>query len=287
MAIDASLHHLLAAMRAQVDVIQARAQRARTGRDSEDLHQMRVAVRRLRAILRAGRPLFERRWVEGLRRELDWLGTALGEVRDLDILRAHLGPRVAALGASKRPAGRRLLRRLDADRARARSALGSVLDSPRYPRLIARLEAALRRPRVGSPDVSLLGGAATEFRKLRRAVKALPGRPSAEDLHAVRIRVKRARYAAELVRATVGRHAERFLDQARKIQDILGEHQDTVVLQGYLHEVMDRTEPGHALAQTLLRGQRKRRKKARAAFFEEWPRLERRGRKAWSVRPAP
>ncbi|MCI0546219.1 MAG: CHAD domain-containing protein, partial [Candidatus Rokubacteria bacterium] len=98
MAIDATLHHVLAAMRAQVDVIQARARRARAGRDPEDLHQMRVAVRRLRAILRAGRPLFERRWVDGLRRELDWLGTALGEVRDLDILRAQLGPRVAALG---------------------------------------------------------------------------------------------------------------------------------------------------------------------------------------------
>jgi len=244
---------------------------------------MRVAVRRLRAILRAGRPLFERRWVEGLRRELDWLGTALGEVRDLDILRAQLGPRVGALGASQRPAGRWLLRRLDADRARARGVLGSVLDSRRYPRLIGRLEAALWRPRVGSPDVSLLDVAAAEFRKLRRAVKALPGRPSAEDLHAVRIRVKRARYGAELVRATVGRRADRFLDQAGKIQDILGEHQDTVVIQGYLHEVMDRTEPGRALAQSLIRGQRKRRKKARAAFFDEWPRLERRGRKAWSV----
>ncbi|HEY7651970.1 MAG TPA: CHAD domain-containing protein [Methylomirabilota bacterium] len=283
MAIDTSLQHVLAAMRAQVDVIQARARAVRAGRDPEDLHQMRVAVRRLRAILRAGRPLFERRWVEGLRRELDWLGTALGEVRDLDILRAHLGPRLGALGASTRPAGRRLLRRIDVDRARARSALRSALDSPRYPRLIARLEAALRHPRVGRRDVSLLGVAAAAFRKLRRAVKALPWRPRAEDLHALRIRVKRARYGAELVRATAGRRADRFLDQARKIQDILGEHQDTVVIQGYLHEAMDRTEPGHALAQSLIRAQRKRRKKARAAFFDEWPRLERRGRRAWGA----
>ncbi len=287
MAIDSSLHHVLSAMRTQVDVIQARAPRARAGRDPEDLHQMRVAVRRLRAILRAARPLFERRWVEGLRRELDWLGTALGEARDLDILRSYLHPRVVTLGASKDDAGQRLLHRVDADRARTRSALRSALDSPRYPRLITRLEAALQRPRAGSPNVSLLGLAATEFRKLRREVKALSGRPSAEDLHAVRIRVKRARYATELVRATVGRRAERFLDQAKKIQDILGEHQDTVVIQGYLHEAMDRTEPGHALAQSLIRGQRKRRKKARAAFFEEWPRLERRGRKAWSARPTP
>lgn len=58
------------------------------------------------------------------------------------------------------------------------------------------------------------------------------------------------------------------VDQARKVQDILGEHPDTVVIQGYLHEVMDRTEPGHAVAQ---------------AFIEERPRPERRGRKVWSV----
>lgn len=44
-------------------------------------------------------------------------------------------------------------------------------------------------------------------------------------------------------RETVGRHAERLLDQAKKVQDILGEHQDTVVIQGYLHEATDRTEP--------------------------------------------
>lgn len=178
---------------------------------------------------------------------------------------------------------RRALPRPAGGGARLRAAPPPGL-SPRVP---GEREPALRRPRVGSPDVSLLGVAAAEFRKLRRAVKALPGRPSAKDLHAVRIRVKRARYAAELVRATGGRRAERFLDQARKIQDILGEHPDTVVLQGYLHETLDRTEPGHALAQSLMRGQRKRRKKARAAFFEGWPRLERRGRKAWSTRPAP
>ena len=97
-----------------------------------------------------------------------------------------------------------------------------------------------------------------------------------------------ARHAARLLlrlaadRETVGRHAERLLDQAKKVQDILGEHQDTVVIQGYLHEAMDRTEPGPALAQSRVRGPRERRKKARAAFFGEWPPLERRGCTAWS-----
>ena len=48
---------------------------------------MRVATRRMRAILRAARPLLDPEWVRSLRAELGWLGGALGPVRDLDVLR--------------------------------------------------------------------------------------------------------------------------------------------------------------------------------------------------------
>ena len=71
------------------------------------------------------------------------------------------------------------------------------------------------------------------------------------------------------------------------MQDILGEHQDAVILEEYLHNVRDGREATHALEGELLRRQRKRRKKSRAAFFEAWPKLERRGRKVWSAAPMP
>src|SRR4029453_19574877 len=58
----------------------------RLGSDPEELHQMRVATRRLRAFLRAGRDLLDRSWSEPLRDELGWLGRALGPARDLDVL---------------------------------------------------------------------------------------------------------------------------------------------------------------------------------------------------------
>jgi non-ribosomal peptide synthetase component E (peptide arylation enzyme) len=45
----------------------------------------------------------------------------------------------------------------------------------------------------------------------------------------VRIRAKRARYAAELAEAVVGKPATRFVRRARKLQDVIGEHQDAVV----------------------------------------------------------
>ena len=261
-------------MKGQVDAIDAHEAGARTGRDPEDVHQMRVAVRRLRAILRASRPLFDPGWVDGLRRELKWLGTVLGGVRDLDVLHAYLRSQLEALPAPERRAGR-------ADRVRARAALRVALASPRYARLLARLRAALVHPPTRPSSVPLPGIAAAEFKKLRKAVARLPRPPSAEELHAVRIKVKRARYAAELVQPIIGRRAERFIAKAKKLQDILGEHQDAVVAEEYLRKVTARTPAAQALAQPLIEQQRKRRKKARAAFGKKWPKLKRRGRKAY------
>jgi len=54
-----------------------------------------------------------------------------------------------------------------------------------------------------------------------------------------------------------------------------------VVIEQYLHDAIDRTEPAQAVQKHLVKRQRKRRKKARAAFFEEWPKLKRRGQEAW------
>jgi CHAD domain-containing protein len=278
---NSSLRRVLDELSTHVQALRAHEAGARAGRDPEHLHEMRVAVRRLRAILRASRDLFDARWVERLRSELDWLGGRLGLVRDLDILDAYLRPRLAALEGAEHRAGQRVLRRLSADRARAQADLNAALDNPRYPRILEQLETFLSRPPALASDVSLPDVAATEWKRLRKAVQKLPGRPSADDLHAVRIKVKRARYAAELARAAAGERGKRFINQAKKLQDILGDLQDAVVIEQYLHDAIDHTEPAQALGKDLVKRQRKRRKKARAAFFEEWPKLKRRGREAW------
>jgi CHAD domain-containing protein len=278
---NSSLRRVLDELSTHVQALRAHEAGARAGRDPEHLHEMRVAVRRLRAILRASRDLFDARWVERLRSELDWLGGRLGLVRDLDILDAYLRPRLAALEGAEHRAGQRVLRRLSADRARAQADLHAALDNPRYPRILEQLETFLSRPPASASDVSLPDVAATEWKRLRKAVQKLPGRPSADDLHAVRIKVKRARYAAELARAAAGERGKRFINQAKKLQDILGDLQDAVVIEQYLHDAIDHTKPAQALGKDLVKRQRKRRKKARAAFFEEWPKLKRRGREAW------
>jgi CHAD domain-containing protein len=255
----------------------------RLGADTEELHQMRTAIRRLRAIFRAARPILDG-GTEELRTGLDWIGTALGTVRDLDVLRESLLAEIALFAVGERPAGRGLLRRLDAERTRGREALLAVLDDPRYFALVDRLEENIERPPPeASAEVSLPDIAAAAWKKLRKAVEKLPEEPSDGDLHAVRIKVKRARYTAELAQASVGRPARRFIDTARKVQDILGDHQDAVVAEERLRVLLEgaRGRGAAFAAGRLVERQRSRRLAARSAFVERWPKLERRGRKAW------
>ena len=78
--------------------------------------------------------------------------------------------------------------------------------------------------------------------RLRKAVRKLPDEPADEELHAVRKKGKRARYAAELA----GR--QRLVKRAKKLQDVLGEHQDAVVAAERLRELAAEAAPEQALA---------------------------------------
>ncbi len=278
-----SRDQILALVREQLKVIRAEEAGTRLGTDPEELHKMRAAVRRLRAILGAVRGMFDLDWLESLRGELDWLGTVLGGLRDLDVLREYLRKELAFLKPAAQVVGDDLFDLVDAQRARAQHKIVAALDGERYTKLLARLERAVQRPKVVSTDLSLPAVAASQFKKLRKAVKALPKKPNDDDLHAVRIRVKRARYAAELAQPIVGEPAERFVARTKKLQDILGEYQDTVVAEKRLRTLVaeDRRSPVALLANELVKRQRVRRQAAQLDFFEQWPKLERRGRKAW------
>ena len=277
---------ILALLREQLRVIRPREAGTRLGTDPEELHKMRTAVRRLRAILGAARDMFDPKWLDGLRSELDWLGTVLGGLRDLDVLREYLRSELTSFKPAAQAVGDDLFGLVDAQRARAQQRILVALDGERYVKLLDRLEQAVHRPKVVAADLSLPIVAAGQFKKLRKAVKAMLKDPSGTDLHAVRIRVKRARYAAELAQPIVGRPAERFVARTKKLQDILGEYQDAVVAEERLRALVarHRRSPAALLADRLAKRQRARRHAAQMDFFEQWPKLEQRGQKAWKKR---
>ena len=108
---------------------------------------MRVATRRLRAFLRAARPLLDLEWAESLREELAWLGSALGPVRDLDVLIEHLRDDAAGLEAREQRALRRLFALLDEERERERLGDARRARQRAVPALLDRLERDVEAPR--------------------------------------------------------------------------------------------------------------------------------------------
>jgi CHAD domain-containing protein len=240
---DPTMHQLRAALDTRLRALLAHDPGTRVGEDPEELHQMRVAVRRIRAALKAARPLLDRVWADDLRVELGWLGRALGPVRDADVLVERFRRRAAAFDDTSREAVETLIEALVTDRETARAEMLAVLDSRRYTVLLRRLATAVAQPlptpsgRLAAP--SLVELVCAEYRRLSKAVRAAGEEPPDEVLHALRIQGKRLRYTGELA-ATSGRKPERkpvreLVESTVALQDVLGEHQDACVAQ---HRVM-------------------------------------------------
>jgi len=244
----------------------------RLGSEPEELHQLRVATRRLRAFLRAGRDLLESGWAASLRDELGWLGRALGPARDLDVLIERLAADADELG-EPRAGVQGLLAELGRERAEARAVLLEALTSDRYLALLDRLDHIAAPPPSGA-EVPLADVWRTEWERTRKAVGALGrGSPDAE-LHAARIRVKRARYAAELAAPELGKRGAAFVDAAKALQDVLGEHQDAAVAEERIRAWVA-AGGDELVASRLLEREEQRKEAARASWPAAWKALRR------------
>jgi CHAD domain-containing protein len=263
---------LRARLREQLDEILAHDPGTRLGTDPESLHDMRVGVRRARALLRAGRPLIETD-TQMLSLELKWLGGILGDVRDLDVLLSRLRAEAASLDAADRKAAGRLLRSLDRQRTRSRRTMLKALDGLRYANLLDRFEDTLAELEPAAPDVTLDAVATRQLKKLRRAVRAAGAEPADDVLHDLRKRGKRTRYAYELA------GSEPVVKRAKALQDVLGEHQDSTVAEDRLRTLSRDAPPDQALAAgRLIEREREIRARARASWRAVWRQLDRAAR---------
>jgi CHAD domain-containing protein len=254
-------------LRAQLRTVLANDPGTRLGRDPESLHDMRVAVRRSRALLRAGQPLYEND-VSGLSEELRWVGEKLGAVRDLDVLLERLRAETEDLDPADRAASRALLRTLERRRTSARTSLLKALGGDRYFALLDRFAAEVDALTPSGADVTLDDLAKRELKKLRKDVRAMGAEPADDELHALRKRGKRVRYAYELA----GKNAA--VRRAKALQDVLGEHQDSVVAEATLRDLSSAPERA-IVAGRLIERERARRASARNSWRKAWDRLAR------------
>jgi CHAD domain-containing protein len=222
------------------------------GDDPEGVHQMRVGARRLRSDLKTFRPLLDRAATDPLRAELKELGEVLGAVRDPDVQQARLRAGAArVLDPDDAPALEVVLAELDAERERGIRRMHLALASPRYAALLDSLVALAAAPpltdeaHARASDV-LPGLVRTPWKRLRSMVRDLGSDPPDHDLHEVRKRAKQVRYAAEAVTPVVGSKARKAARRVAGVQDVLGDHQDTVVAEARLRAHLSRLDASPA-----------------------------------------
>lgn len=236
---DSPAMHVRARIDQQVRALLENEQIARQGADPEGVHQMRVAVRRLRAALKASADP----GVATAQEELRWLGGILGRIRDLDVLLGHLRNQAADLSDDEQAAAERLLAGLVEERRRARRRMLDTFRGARYADLLRTLAALVtgegRPAGKKSKEHPLTEVINRPHRKLAKAAHALDDEPADDDLHALRIKGKRLRYAAELAAPTGGKPVRRLIKATKDLQDILGDHQDTVVAEAEVRRLLD------------------------------------------------
>jgi CHAD domain-containing protein len=277
-------------LREQLDLMRAQQLRAWEGLDTDGVHQMRVATRRIRAALRTFKEILPPRRVATFDAEFRWVANALGRVRDLDVYRDDLAHYMAAIppddAQSLAPYHRYLVEQAQA----ARQRLIAVLGSRRYAKLMARFErfvvsgpshTALRRFRTSA------GNAVAEYvdkrlKSVLRHGRGIQTHMTADRLHALRIRCKRLRYTAEFFFCVAPDVLDRVIDETIRLQDFLGEHQDAWVASTRLRSYADTVavRASHralllALGQ-LIQTQEQQATRQRERFRKAWRRFTKR-----------
>ena len=216
--------------------------------EPDAVHQMRVTTRRLRSTLQSFGKVIPRSGSEGMLAELKWLGGVLGEARDAEVLASRLAHNLRTLPPELvlGPAEARVQGHFAPIQAAARANVLAALDSARYFALRDALDELLADPPLSAeadrPAGRVLPATARRsYRRTRRRVRQAghtpPGTGQEAAYHEARKAAKRARYAGEAVSPALGQDARRFTKQMKKIQSVLGDHQDAVVARGVDREL--------------------------------------------------
>ncbi|MEU6641961.1 CHAD domain-containing protein [Saccharomonospora sp. NPDC046836] len=235
--------------------------------DTEFLHDLRVAVRRTRSLLKLVGDVLPPRLTARYTPGFKWLGDITTPTRDLDVYLLELDTLASGLIAGEPADLDPFAEHLEAEREKARRALARSLRSQRFSRLLDGWRAALTeiieadRPADEEqadeqPDAQSL--AADRIRrmtkKLIRKAKVITPDSPAEAVHDLRKRCKELRYLLEFVKPMSEPAAHRaVIKDLKKLQDILGSFQDGEVQSEALRVFAERMqEAGKPPAATLL-----------------------------------
>jgi triphosphatase len=206
----------------------------RLGDDLEELHDLRVAGRRLDGILRQFGRFLPASLVR-IRPTLKKVLRALGETRDLDVALLELDAFSRELSEADQANLEPLKRHLRSERTRARAKMLRVLDSSAVQKDLGKLRLELAQPAgaseaPGAPALEVVPELIrTRYKKVRKGAAGLTPDSSMESYHAVRGRVKKLRYVLDSVAVIFGKPANAMVRSLRRWQEQLGMQQDADV----------------------------------------------------------
>ncbi|WP_069165847.1 CHAD domain-containing protein [Nocardia altamirensis] len=219
----------------------------------DSVHQMRVATRRLRSVLRSYRGLFQKDPVRAMGDELKWLAGVLGVARDAEVMADRFEKLLAKHGAQGEHSAEeraavtaRLVTGEHEKYAAAHAAVLLALDSERYRRLREQLtdwrsEPPLRSSRAKVPAVDFFGVVLERDRDrvedLIRQETTVAATDRVELLHDIRKSAKRLRYSCEAAEPALGDAAGELGKNAKRLQTVLGDHRDAVESQHAIYGV--------------------------------------------------
>ena len=215
----------------------------RIGEDPEELHDMRVASRRLRTAMKLFADFLPAD-AEEMRRSFGWIADALGKVRDLDVQLEKVETWMERVTPADRDVLGALNQLLQDRRNAARKRMLRIFDSKRYERFLISFTEMLRHdPLQNSSEAKIPVLAVAPdligvcYKSVRKAMKRMDAQSPEQDIHKLRIRCKRLRYALEFMVDVYGKRAISLIKQVKKIQDILGLYTDSVVATQHLRDL--------------------------------------------------
>lgn len=225
----------------------------RLGEDIEELHDMRVAVRRMRAVFEVFGPAFKAGAIKPFLKGLRATGRALGRVRDLDVFIEKAQRYLQDLPAEERSGLDPLFEAWAQEREAARHKMLKYLDSEEYDIFKRNFSEWVNTPGAGATvyapsadqtyaDQVRYVAPVLVYQRLAgvRAHEARLAEASLEQLHELRLEFKRLRYTLEFFKEVLGPEVKAVIDDLKKMQDHLGDLNDANVACDQLSDFLER-----------------------------------------------
>lgn len=241
---------VVAVLSAQADVVETMVPRCLDDVDIEALHDLRVAIRRSRSVLRQMRQVMPAETHKQRAGDLRWVQAVTGPTRDLDVLLERWSGLVDAVSAEAQDVAALDRDRLVARRAEEFGTMAAALRGQPFTERWTAWQAYLAAaPDRASRDMPIEQLAARRIdranRRLRKRSVGIDATSPATKLHDLRKRGKELRYLLELFGETClpGEVVQLGVRRLKDLQDVLGRHQDDEVHRGLIRSVL---EPGTA-----------------------------------------